>query len=75
VDIVASTPPERTGLQAVDYFLWALQRYCERDESRYIELIWNQVVEIDDMDRIEGGRRGVIYNKKRPLVTDQEASE
>jgi hypothetical protein len=75
VDIVASTPPERTGLQAVDYFLWALQRYCERDESRYIELIWNQVVEIDDMDRIEGGRRGVIYNKKRPLITDQEASE
>ena len=75
VDIVASTPPERAGLQAVDYLLWALQRHYERDESRYLELIWDKVVEIEDMDRIEGGRKGVVYNKKRPLIADQEASE
>ena len=75
VTIVASTPPENAGLQAVDYCLWALQRHCERDESRYVELIWDKVVEIDDMDRMEGGRRGVVYNKKRPLIADQEASE
>jgi len=75
VAIIASTPPQNTGLQAVDYFLWALQRHYERDESRYIELVWDKVVEIEDMDRIEAGRKGVIYNKKRPLVEDQEASE
>lgn len=75
VDIVASTPPERAGLQAVDYLLWALQRHYERGESRYLELVWAKVVEIEDMDRIEGGRKGVVYNKKRPLVTDQGASE
>jgi hypothetical protein len=75
VEIVASTPPEAPGLQAVDYFLWALQRHYERDESRYAELIWDKVVEIDDMDRVEGGRRGVVYNKKRPLVVDPGASE
>lgn len=75
VAIVASTPPETAGLQAVDYCLWALQRHYERDESRYIELIWDKVVEIEDMDRIEDGRKGAIYNKKRPLITDQEASE
>ena len=75
VDIVASTPPERAGLQAVDYLLWALQRHYERDESRYLELIWDKVVEIEDMDRIEGGRKGVVYNKKRPLIVDQRASE
>ena len=73
VAIVASTPPETAGLQAVDYCLWALQRHHERDESRYIELIWDKVVEVEDMDRIEGGRRGVVYNKKRPLITDQGA--
>ena len=73
VVIVASTPPENAGLQAVDHFLCALQRYYERDESRYIELIWDKVVEVEDMDRIEGGRQGVIYNKKRPLITDQGA--
>jgi len=75
VAITASTPPETSGLQAVDYCLWALQRHYERDESRYVELIWDKMVEIDDMDRIEGGRRGVVYNKKRPLIVDQEASE
>jgi len=66
VTIVASTPPQSAGLQAVDYFLWALQRHYERDESRYLELIWDKVVEIEDMDRIEGGRKGVVYNKNAP---------
>ena len=75
VDIVASSPPERAGLQAVDYFLWALQRHYERDESRYLELVWDKVIEIEDLDRIEGGRKGVVYNKKRPLVVEQGAPE
>ena len=73
VAIVASTPPEMAGLQAVDYCLWALQRHYERGESRYVELIWDKVVEIEDMDCIEGGRKGVVYNKKRPLIVDQAA--
>lgn len=75
VAIVASTPPQKAGLQVVDYFLWALQRHYERDDSRYVELVWDKVVEIEDLDRIEGGRKGIVYNKKRPLVVDQEAPE
>jgi hypothetical protein len=55
--------------------LWALQRHYERNESRYVELIWDKVVEIEDLDRIEGGRKGVVYNKKRPLIVDQGAPE
>lgn len=64
--IVASTPPQKAGLQAVDYFLWALQRHYERDESRYVELVWDKVVEIEDLDRIEGGRRGLSTTKNAP---------
>lgn len=75
VTILASTPPESAGLQAVDYCLWALQRHYERGEDRYIELIWDKVVEIADLDRSAGGRKGVIYNKERPLIVDQGASE
>ena len=75
VSIVASTPCESAGLQAVDYCLWALQRHYERGEDRYIELIWDKVVEVEDMDRIESGRQGVIYTKKRPLIRDQGARE
>ena len=67
--------PSKAGLQAVDYVLWALQRHYERDESRYAELVWDKVVEIEDLDRIEGGRTGVVYNKKRPLIVDQGAPE
>lgn len=65
--VIASTPKRSAGLQAVDYFLWALQRHYERNESRYVELIWPKVVEVHDMDRIERGRTGVTYNQKRPL--------
>ena len=75
VIITASTPPESTGLQAVDYCLWALQRHYERGEARYIELIWDKVVEIEDMDHIVDGRKGVAYTKKRPLIVDQGALE
>jgi hypothetical protein len=74
ISIIASTPRENTGLQAVDYCLWALQRHYERGEDRYIELIWDKVVEVEDMDRVEDGRKGVVYNKKRPLA-NQGASE
>lgn len=76
VNIVPSTPSQHAGLQAVDSFLWALQRYYEREESRYVELIWSQVVEVHDMDAVDGKRKGVTYNKNRPLIgDDQGASE
>lgn len=67
VDIRSSTPAHSGGLQAVDYYLWALQRLYERDEDRYIELVWPQVGEIHDLDAIEDGRRGVFYRKGKPL--------
>jgi len=52
-----------------------LQRHYERDEARYVELIWEKVVEIEDLDRIEGGRKGVVYNAGSPLIVDQDAPE
>jgi len=66
-NIESSTPPDNTGLQAVDYFLWALQRFYERNEERYLQLIWPQVGEIHDLDFIEDGKRGVFYKKNKPL--------
>lgn len=75
IDIVASTPPQSAGLQAVDYFLWALQRHYERDESRYVELVWDKVVEVDDMDAVADGRKGVVYNKNRPLIANNQGAK
>lgn len=73
--VIPGTPKLSAGLQAVDYFLWALQRYYERNESRYAELIWPKVVEVHDMDRIEDGRQGVVYNQKRPLSKNSGREE
>ena len=61
-------------MQAVDYFLWALQRHYERGEGRYAELIWDKVVEVDDMDAVAAGRKGVVYNKNRPLIANGQAA-
>ncbi len=66
-DIISSTPERNVGLQAVDYYLWALQRFYERREERFVDLIWPQVGEIHDLDCVEGGKRGVFYTKGRPL--------
>jgi len=55
------------GLQAVDYFLWAVQRFFERGEDRFIELIWPKVHWVHDLDVIEDGHRGVRYDKNRAL--------
>ena len=66
--VISTTPPKCAGLQAVDYYLWALQRFYERREERYLDLIWPQVGEIHDLDRLENGRRGVFYTKQKPLT-------
>lgn len=66
-DVMSSSPPNCPGLQAADYYLWALQRFYERREERFLDLIWPQVGEIQDLDRLESGRRGVFYTKQKPL--------
>ena len=66
-EISAGRPATHPCLQAVDYFMWALQRFYERGEERYIELVWPQVGEVHDLDFIENNRRGVFYRKDKPL--------
>jgi len=33
------------------------------------------LVEIEDLDPIEGRRKGVVWNKRRRMITDREVSE
>ena len=57
------------GLQAVDYFLWALQRLYEQDEDRYWETIRSP-----SEGRLRHGRQtrttsyGVYYTPAKPLT-------
>ncbi len=57
------------GLQAADYFLWALQRLYERREGRYLGYIWplvRLVVDLDGGGQNAGGKV-VRYTQRKPL--------
>jgi hypothetical protein len=58
--VTAAAPAEQGGLQAVDYFLWAIQRRYERGEDRYLDLVASQVAEVRDFERPkeDGARPG-----------------
>jgi hypothetical protein len=60
-------------LQAVDYFLWALQRFYEQRfhpatgekltrEDRYLNLFWSQMAEIHDLDSARNEEHILICN-------------
>lgn len=63
-----SSPRYEVPLQATDYFLWALQRHFEREESRYIEMLWPQVGVVHAVDETDKAPYGVYYTKKKPLT-------
>lgn len=71
-EIESTTPKHSAGLQAVDYYLWALQRHFERDESRYLEYLWPQVKLVHCLDELAEGRLGVLYGPTRTLLTPNE---
>jgi hypothetical protein len=45
----ADRPPGNACLQATDYFLWALQRFYERNEERYLSYVWPRTVEVHEV--------------------------
>ncbi|WP_332774673.1 DUF3800 domain-containing protein [Polaromonas sp.] len=78
-EVVCGFPKDHAGLQAVDYYLWALQRFYERGETRYLEYIWPQTLEIIDLDAPPQKKRGrargefVVFNKEHPLTLESRA--
>ena len=78
-EVVCGFPKDHAGLQAVDYYLWALQRFYERGETRYLEYIWPQTLEIIDLDAQPQKKRGrargefVVFNKEHPLTLESRA--
>jgi hypothetical protein len=78
-EVVCGFPKDHAGLQAVDYFLWALQRFYERGETRFLDYVWPQTLEIIDLDAVPQKIRGrplqpfVIFNKEHPLTLESQA--
>lgn len=69
-EIESTTPRHSAGLQAVDYYLWALQRHFERGEPRYLEYVWPQVKLVHSLDELADGRLGVLYGPNRSLLPE-----
>ena len=67
IKVSSSTPQIQAGLQAVDYFTWALQRLYERGEDRYLTYLWSAVHLVQDIDDKRKARYGVYYTHKKPL--------
>ncbi len=66
--VSAATPKEYAGLQAVDYFVWALQRLYERDDDRYLAYLWEAFRLVHDIDDLREFSSGVYYTQKKPLT-------
>lgn len=81
--IRVSTPKNDSCLQAVDYFLWAVQRFFEprivketgeaKREERFLKVIWPQVGEIHDLHF--GPDRGIFFNGQQPLTLEVRFGE
>lgn len=68
IEILAGTPAKVAGLQAVDYFLWALQRLSERGEERYWDFVAAKVSLVHDVDDTRNNEYGEYYTKRNPLT-------
>jgi hypothetical protein len=77
--ITVCNPVTTACLQAVDYFLWAMQRFYEvrrhpqtgeelPREDRFLKMVWSQIVEIHDLDF--GRSTGTYFNAQRPLTIE-----
>lgn len=75
----SSYPTKNAGLQACDYLLWALQRFYERGEERFLHALWAKFVRVIDLDaptpKLKGklGQRGMEFNEKHPLTLESRA--
>ncbi|SRR6266404_572921 len=75
VNVVSSNPKQHVCLQAVDYFLWALQRFYEKDEERFWRFVWPKVTVVHDLDDTREHNFGTIYTPQKPLTLETRAKK
>lgn len=75
IEIVPSKSSDVVCLQVVDYCLWALQRFYERGEDRFLNLLASKVGLIHDVDDTRKSGAGAYYSKNNPLTLGARAKE
>jgi hypothetical protein len=71
IQVEVAAPEKMAGLQAVDYFLWALQRLYLKREDRYFNYISPLVHLIRDIDDTRRNRYGEYYTVKNQLLLEK----
>lgn len=77
--IEVTVPERHESLQAVDYFLWALQRFyeprchpqtnVEQREERFLQMMWPQIEVIHDLHF--GPTYGTLYTAANPISLEE----
>lgn len=70
-EIATLHPSESAGLQAVDYFLWALQRVYERQDDRFFAPLVAHYGIVMDLDDTRRRRYGEWYTSANPLMLEK----
>jgi hypothetical protein len=75
IEIVPAKSSDVTCLQVVDYCLWALQRFFERGEDRFLNLLASKVGLIHDVADTPQSGAGAYYTRTNPLTLDARAKK
>lgn len=67
VKIYSAYAHEQAGLQAIDYYLWALQRFFEKEETRFYEYLQDDFRLIMDLDDKRNKEYGEWYSDRNKL--------
>lgn len=67
LQVFETTPKQQAGLQAVDYFTWALQRLYERQEEEYVKCLGESIRLVLDIDDKRKAGYGKFYTRKKPI--------
>lgn len=70
IEVSCSSSATSGPLQAVDYFLWALQRVYTRHEDRFLRLLWPRVSLVVDVDDRRKSQAGRYYSGDNILTSD-----
>jgi hypothetical protein len=68
IEVVPGSPVREAGLQAIDYFLWAVQRTFVKHEDRFLQLLWPQCSLVIDADDARHKGYGTYYTRRKPLT-------
>lgn len=71
IEVSSARSTGSTGLQAVDYFLWALQRVYTRSEDRFLQFVQDRVRLIHDVDDRRRSPAGAYYTREKPLTVER----